>query len=103
MDYRYLGWTGVRVSPLCLGTSNFGNPTSEDESILIIQRALEAGINFIDTGNTYAGGESERIIGKALAGLGQRHQVVLATKFHYARWPRAQRPGELAPAHHESL
>ena len=87
MEYRYLGRTGVRVSPLCLGTANFGNPTPEDESIRIINRALEAGINFVDTGNTYGQGHSEKIIGKALAGNGQRHQVVLATKFHYPVGP----------------
>lgn len=84
MEYRSLGRTGVKVSPLCLGTANFADPTPEDESIRIIYRALEAGINFIDTGDSYANGESERIIGKALAENGRRHEVVLATKVRFS-------------------
>jgi len=77
-----LGRTGVSVSPLCLGAMMFGawgNP-DHDESIRIIHRALDAGINFIDTADVYAQGESEEIVGKALAG--RRDEVVLATKFH---------------------
>jgi len=84
MEYRLLGRTGVKVSSLCLGTANFADPTPEDDAIRIINRALEAGINFIDTGDSYANGESERIIGKALAQNGQRQQVVLATKVRFA-------------------
>ncbi len=83
MEYRTLGRTGVQVSPLCLGTMMFGawgNP-DHDESIRIIHRALDAGINFVDTADVYAAGESEEIVGKALAG-GRRDTVVLATKFH---------------------
>jgi len=87
MEYRVIGRTGVRVAPLCLGTDNFANPTSEAESIEIIERALDAGINMIDTSNSYAGGESERIIGRGLAANGRRHQVVLATKAHYPTGP----------------
>ena len=82
MDYRSLGRTGVMVSPLCLGAMNFGGPTSAEESIRIINRALEAGINFIDTANVYNAGESERIVGRALKENGRRDQVVLATKVH---------------------
>lgn len=82
MDYRPLGRTGVMVSPLCLGAMNFGGPTSEEESITIINRALDAGINFIDTANVYNAGESERVVGKALKENGQRDQVVLATKVY---------------------
>lgn len=82
MEYRSLGRTGVMVSPLCLGAMNFGGPTSEDESIRIINRALDGGINFIDTANVYNGGESERIVGKALKENGRRDQVVLATKVY---------------------
>lgn len=82
MDYRDLGRTGVKVSPLCLGTMNFGGPTPADESIRIVDRALEAGINFIDTANVYTGGESERLIGQALRANGRRDEVVLATKVH---------------------
>jgi aryl-alcohol dehydrogenase-like predicted oxidoreductase len=83
MDYRTLGSTGVKVSPLCLGAMMFGawgNP-DHDESIAIIHRALDAGINFIDTADVYSSGESEEIVGKALAG-GRRDNVVLATKVH---------------------
>lgn len=82
MDYRTLGRTGVMVSPLCLGAMNFGGPTSEDESIAIINRALEGGFNFIDTANVYVGGESERIVGKALKENGKRQDIVLATKVY---------------------
>jgi len=70
-----------------LGTDNFANPTSKEESIRIINRALDAGLNLIDTSNTYAEGESERIIGEALVENGRRHQVLLATKAHYPVGP----------------
>ena len=80
---RTLGRTGVRVSPLCLGAMMFGGWGNEDhdDSIRIIHRALDAGINFIDTADVYARGESEEIVGKALAG-GRRDNVILATKVH---------------------
>ncbi len=87
MNYRNLGRTGVKVSPLCLGTDNFANPTSEKESIEIINRAVEAGINLIDTSNSYAKGESERIIGRALVESGRRHDVLISTKAHYPTGP----------------
>src|SRR5256885_2098069 len=83
MEERDLGRTGVKVSPLCLGAMMFGawgNP-DHDESIRIIHRALDAGINFIDTADVYSRGESEEIVAKALA-CGRRDRVVLATKFH---------------------
>jgi aryl-alcohol dehydrogenase-like predicted oxidoreductase len=80
MQYRRLGRSGVMVSPLCLGTMNFGGPTDEAESIAIVERSLAAGINFIDTANVYNAGESERIVGKALRVSGTRKDVVLATK-----------------------
>ncbi len=80
MEYRNLGRTGVKVSKLCLGTMMFGRSTSEADSLPIIARALEAGVNFVDTANAYAAGESERIVGKALAESGRRERVVLATK-----------------------
>jgi len=82
MEYRSLGRTGVMVTPLCLGAMNFGGPTDEGTSIEIINRALEAGINFIDTANVYNRGESERIVGKALKENGKRDEIVLATKVH---------------------
>lgn len=82
MEYRSLGRTGTMVSSLCLGAMNFGGSTPEDESIAIINTALDAGINFIDTANVYNAGESERIVGKALKQNGKRDQVVLATKVY---------------------
>ena len=85
MEHRPLGRTGVSVSKYCLGAMMFGawgNP-DHDESIRIIHAALDAGINFIDTADVYARGESEEIVGKALAG-GRRDDVILATKFHGA-------------------
>jgi aryl-alcohol dehydrogenase-like predicted oxidoreductase len=82
MEYRSLGRTGVKVTPLCLGTMNFGGRTPEDEAIAIIDKALDAGINFIDTADVYARGGSEIAVGKALQANGKREQVVLATKVH---------------------
>ena len=83
MDYRTLGRTGVQVSPLCLGAMMFGDwgNTDHEDSVRIIHRALDAGINFIDTADVYSRGESETIVGEALAG-GRRDNVVLATKVH---------------------
>jgi aryl-alcohol dehydrogenase-like predicted oxidoreductase len=83
MDYRTLGTTGTKVTPLCLGAMMFGawGNTDHDDGIRIIHRALDAGINFIDTADVYSRGESEEIVGKALAG-GRREHVVLATKVH---------------------
>jgi aryl-alcohol dehydrogenase-like predicted oxidoreductase len=83
MDYRTLGRTGVQVSPLCLGAMMFGDwgNKDHDESVRIIHRALDAGINFVDTADVYSRGESETIVGKALSG-GRRDNVVLATKVH---------------------
>ena len=82
MQHRPLGRTGVSVSQFCLGTMMFGSWGNPDhhESIRIIHAALDAGINFIDTADVYGAGESEEIVGKALAG--RRDDVVLATKFH---------------------
>ncbi|MBE2238764.1 MAG: aldo/keto reductase [Caldilineaceae bacterium] len=82
MNYRPLGRTGVLVSPLCLGAMNFGGPTSEADAVAIINRALDGGINFIDTANVYNAGESERIVGRALQENGRRDQIVLATKVY---------------------
>ena len=82
MEYRTLGRTGVMVSPLCLGTMNFPEPSGEKESITIMNRALDGGINFVDTANVYNQGESEKIVGKALKENGRRDEVVLATKVY---------------------
>ena len=81
--YRPFGRTGLLVSPLGLGTDNFANPTPEAESIDIVLRAIDQGINFIDTSNSYADGKSEEIIGRALKESGRRDDVILATKVHY--------------------
>jgi aryl-alcohol dehydrogenase-like predicted oxidoreductase len=83
MKYRTLGRTGIEVSPYCLGAMMFGawgNP-DHDDSVRILRRALDAGINFIDTADVYSDGESEEIVGTALKG--RRDDVVLASKFHY--------------------
>jgi aryl-alcohol dehydrogenase-like predicted oxidoreductase len=83
MEYRTLGRTGIKVSPLCLGAMMFGawGTSDHDEAVRIIHRALDAGINFIDTADVYSFGESEEIVGKALAQK-EREKVVLATKVH---------------------
>jgi aryl-alcohol dehydrogenase-like predicted oxidoreductase len=87
MDHRTLGSTGLEVSPLCLGTMMFGawGNTDHADCIRIIHAALEASINFIDTANMYAGGETEEIVGKALAG--RRGDAVLATKVFFPMGP----------------
>jgi aryl-alcohol dehydrogenase-like predicted oxidoreductase len=93
MEPRQLGRTGVRVSPLCLGAmmlGAWGNP-DHDESVRIVHRALDAGINFVDTADVYSAGESEEIVGKALAG--RRDDVVLATKVHGQMGPGPNRQG----------
>ncbi|HZA17014.1 MAG TPA: aldo/keto reductase, partial [Pseudonocardiaceae bacterium] len=96
MEFRSLGRTGMQVSPLCLGAMMFGawGEPDHDTSIAIIHRALDAGINFIDTADIYSQGESEVIVGKALAG-GRRDDVILATKFHgQMDDPRGQSGGD---------
>lgn len=90
MEYRFLGRSGVRVSPLCLGAMNFGECTEERESVRIIHKAQQAGINFIDTSNSYGDGESERMVGKALAD-GKREKVILASKFYF---PQSEDPND---------
>ena len=93
MNHHLLGRTGVSVSQLCLGAMMFGawgNP-DHDESIRIIHTALDAGINFIDTADVYAQGESEQIVGKAIKG--RRDDIILATKFHGAMGDDPNRQG----------
>src|SRR3954467_15548916 len=91
MDYRHLGRSGLLVSPLCLGTMNFGPHTSEPDSDEIMDAALDAGVNFFDTANGYGGGETEQIVGRWFAqGGGRREKVVLATKVYgnvAGEWP----------------
>ncbi|MBA3946823.1 MAG: aldo/keto reductase [Herpetosiphonaceae bacterium] len=99
MEYKRLGRTGLRVSPLCLGTMNFGPQTSEADSFAIMDRALEHGINFFDTANRYGGGKpgegvTEQIIGRWLAqGGNRRERIVLATKVYgnMSEWPNMGR------------
>src|SRR5258707_8476395 len=78
MDYRNLGRSGVKVSPLCLGTMMFGGQTDEPASRRIIDKARGAGVNFIDTADAYNAGKSEEVVGRAIAA--HRDAWVLATK-----------------------
>ena len=82
MELRSLGRTGIKVSNLCLGCMMFGGKTTPADSARIIDRALDAGINFLDTANVYNAGRSEEATGAALKANGRRQQVVLATKVH---------------------
>jgi aryl-alcohol dehydrogenase-like predicted oxidoreductase len=98
MEYRHLGRLGLKVSPLCLGTMNFGPQTSEPDSHAIMDRALELGINFLDTANVYGQrkgvGATETIVGNWFAkGDGRRDKVVLATKVYseMGSWPNESR------------
>jgi aryl-alcohol dehydrogenase-like predicted oxidoreductase len=80
MEYRSLGRTGVKVSPLCLGTDNFMDPTPEDECERILNTAMDAGINLLNIGDD-AGGESERTIGRILKRNGRRHEMLIGREF----------------------
>src|SRR5687768_12071915 len=94
MDYRHLGRLGLKVSPLCLGTMNFGPETSEQDSFAIMDRALDLGLNFFDTANVYGRskgvGATETIVGNWFAkGERRREKVVIATKVYgqMSKWP----------------
>jgi aryl-alcohol dehydrogenase-like predicted oxidoreductase len=98
MEYRHLGRLGLKVSPFCLGTMNFGPETSEPDSFAIMDRALELGINFFDTANVYGRskgvGATETIVGNWFAqGGGRREKVVIATKVYgeMGKWPNESR------------
>ncbi len=78
MQYRNLGRSGLKVSPICLGTMMFGGPTDEATSARIIAKAREAGVNFIDTADAYNNGNSESVVGRAIAN--NRQNWILATK-----------------------
>ncbi len=98
MEYRKLGRSGLKVSPLCLGTMNFGPQTSESDSHAIMDRALELGVNFFDSANVYGGsdnkGRTEEIVGRWFAQGGERREkVVLATKVYgtMTEWPNEGR------------
>jgi aryl-alcohol dehydrogenase-like predicted oxidoreductase len=82
MDYRNFGRTGTKVSPICLGCMMFGGKTDADTSYTMIDRAIDAGINFLDTANVYGRGNSETVTGEALKRNGHRDRIVLATKVH---------------------
>ena len=82
MEYRSLGRTAAKVSPLCLGCMMFGGKTNPTDSYAIIDRAIDAGINFFDTANVYSRGRSEEVTGEALKRNGKRQSIVLATKVH---------------------
>ncbi len=83
MQYRRLGSSGARVSCVALGTDNILNPTPEPDSVDMVLRALDLGINLIDTSNSYAGGGAETVIGRALAQSGRRDEAFIATKVFY--------------------
>ena len=95
MDYVKLGSTGLEVSRICLGCMSFGEPErgnqpwslGEDDARVIIRRALEAGINFLDTANVYSDGSSEEVVGRALADFSSRDEIVLATKVFFPMSP----------------
>ena len=78
MEYRWLGSTGVRVSPLCMGVMTFGDAADERESARMFERCLAVGINFFDCANVYGGGESERVLGRLMAG--KRDELVITSK-----------------------
>jgi 1-deoxyxylulose-5-phosphate synthase len=98
VEYRRLGRSGLKVSPIVLGTDNFANPTLPDECQRILSAAVDGGINLVDTSDSYAKGESERIIGSWLRGRGRRDDVIVATKVFY---PTGSGPNErgLSRAH----
>jgi len=83
MEYRKMGRTGLKVSSFCLGTMTFGRQVPEKESLQIIHKAIDAGVNFIDTADMYVNGVTEQIVGKAIKG--QRHSLVLASKAGHLR------------------
>ena len=83
MQYRRLGRTGVKVSPLCLGGMLYGQSVGQTESIAMIDRAISSGINFIDMANVYGGGATEAIVGATLRKLRCRERIVVATKVYW--------------------
>jgi aryl-alcohol dehydrogenase-like predicted oxidoreductase len=93
MQHRILGRTGVKVSPLCLGTMNFGGRSDTAESNRILNQYIELGGNFIDTANVYNDGRSEEVIGDWLKSTGLRDRIVLSTKVHGRRSPHPNDAG----------
>ncbi|SCW70172.1 Predicted oxidoreductase [Sphingobium faniae] len=103
MDYVRLGQTGLKISRLCLGCMSFGDPENpayrwvldEDDSRVVIRKALDAGINFFDTANVYAAGASEEVVGRALKDFARRDEVVIATKA-FGAWGAGPNQGGLS-------
>jgi aryl-alcohol dehydrogenase-like predicted oxidoreductase len=87
MEYRTLGRSGIKISSIALGTDNFVNPTPETEVALMLDTALDAGINLIDTSDSYARGECESVIGRYFSKNHRRDEVVISTKVHYPTGP----------------
>lgn len=100
MQYRRLGRSGLMVSEFSLGTMNFGGPTDEPTSSLMIDKALDYGINLLDCANVYAEGRSEEILGKALKHSGKRHEVLLTSK---AFLPTSDRPNTSGNSRHNLI
>jgi len=100
MEYRRLGRSGLKISSLILGTMNFGNPTSKEESFRIIDRGINAGINLLDCADVYAGGESERILGEVLHRNGKRKDLLVTSKAYMKMGPG---PNDLGNTKHHIL
>ena len=97
MEYKILGRTGLEVSSIAFGTDNFLDPTPEKESTRMLSHALDAGVNLIDTGDVYAGGEAERMIGRALKNNGRRQDVLISTKVDHGMSIPGKSLDELIP------
>lgn len=100
MEYRRLGRSGLQVSPVALGTMNFGRPTQKEEAIRIVDAAIDAGINLIDCADVYASGESERILGEAFKRNGKRSQVLVTSKVFNRMGPA---PNDLGLSKHHIM
>jgi aryl-alcohol dehydrogenase-like predicted oxidoreductase len=97
MEYKILGRTGLEVSSIAFGTDNFLDPTPEKESTKMLDIAIDAGINLIDTGDVYAGGEAEKMIGRALKKLGRRNEILISTKVDHGMSIPGKSLDEYAP------
>ena len=100
MQYRRLGRSGLMISELALGTMNFGGPKDESTSLLMIDKALDYGINFLDCANVYSNGRSEQILGKALKRNGKRHEVLVTSK---AFLPTSEQPNDSGNNRHNLI
>ena len=97
MQYRTLGRSGIKVSSIALGTDNFVNPTPKKEVAQIMDVALDAGVNLIDTSDSYAHGECESVIGRVFARNHRRNEVIISTKVHYPTGPGPNEHGNSRP------